>query len=69
MACKSVDGKIFVQILIDRPMKETFVNRGAMIFNAPYNNDLNIESVRAWARGGQAKLVSLKVHELNASWP
>jgi len=69
VACKPVDGRIFVQILIDRPMKETFVNHGAMIFNAPYDNDLDIGSVRAWARGGEASLVSLKVYELNASWP
>jgi fructan beta-fructosidase len=69
VACPPVDGKISVQILLDRPMKETFVNCGAIIFNAPYNNDLSIEAVRAWARGGEAKLVSLEVHEINATWP
>ena len=69
VACPPVDGKISVRILIDRPMKETFVNRGAMIFNAPYENDLNIESVKAWARGGAAKLVSLEVYEIDATWP
>ena len=67
-ACQPVDGRISVQILIDRPMMETFVNHGAMIFNHPYQNDLDIESVQAWARGGEAKLETLEVYELNASW-
>ncbi|MDP6523228.1 MAG: glycoside hydrolase family 32 protein [Kiritimatiellia bacterium] len=66
--CKIADGKISVQILIDRPMKETFVDNGRIIFTEGYNNDLDIESVNAFARGGEATLVSLKVHELDASW-
>jgi len=66
--CKIADGKISVRILIDRPIKETFVDGGRMIFTEPYRNDLNIESVRAWARGGEARLVSIEVHELEASW-
>ncbi|MCF7849920.1 MAG: glycoside hydrolase family 32 protein, partial [Kiritimatiellales bacterium] len=51
------DGKLSVQILIDRPMKETFVNNGEMILTSGYNNDLDIESVNAIAKGGEAKLV------------
>ncbi len=66
--CRIAGGKISVQILVDRPMKETFVDKGRMVFTEAYKNDLNIESVKAWARGGDAKLVSLDVHELNASW-
>ncbi len=65
---KPVDGRISVQILIDRPMKETFVNKGRMIFTEGYENDLNIESVKAFAKGGKATLVSLEVIELDASW-
>ena len=63
-----IDGKISVQLLIDRPMMETFVNKGQMVITAPYQNDLNIESVEAFAEGGKAKLLSLEVHELNATW-
>jgi len=65
---KPVDGKISVRILIDRPMMETFVNDGRMVITAPYQNDLNIESVEAFAEGGEARLLSLEVHELEASW-
>ena len=67
-ALELVDGKVSVQILIDRPMTETFVNNGEMIITSDYKNDLNIESVKAIARGGDAKLVSLEVYELDASW-
>ena len=63
-----VDGKISLQILIDRPIMETFVNNGQMVITAPYSNDLNIESIEAFAEGGEAKLVSLEVYELNANW-
>ena len=66
--CRITDGKVSVQILVDRPIKETFVDNGRMIFTEGYQNDLSIESVKAFARGGEAKLVSLEVHELNASW-
>ncbi len=45
-----------------------FVNNGEVIMTGPYKNDLSIESVKAVARGGDAKLVSLEVNELNASW-
>jgi hypothetical protein len=49
-------------------MKEVFVNNGEMIITSDYNNDLNIESIKAIANGGDAKLVSFVVHELDASW-
>lgn len=65
---KLADGRISVQILIDRPMIETFVNQGQMVITAPYENDLNLESIQAFAKGGVAKLVSLEVYELDASW-
>jgi len=65
---KPVDGKVSVQILIDRPMMEVFANRGRRIITSPYKNDLNIESIKAFCEGGEAKLVSLEVYELNATW-
>ena len=65
---RPIDGKVSVRILIDRPMMETFVNDGQMVITATYQNDLNIESVEAFAEGGEAKLLSIDVNELNASW-
>ena len=33
-----------------------------------FKNDLNIESVKAFCEGGDAKLVSMEVYQLNAKW-
>jgi len=68
MPLQPVDGKIAIRILIDRPMMEIFANHGEQIATLPYENDLNIESVKAFCDGGDAKLLSLEVHELNAKW-
>ena len=62
------DGKIAIRILIDRPMMEIFANHGEQIATLSYENDLNIESVKAFCEGGDAKGVSLKVYKLKAKW-
>ena len=33
-----------------------------------FENDLNIESVKGFCDGGDANLLSLEVHQLNAKW-
>jgi len=68
MSLQPVDGKIAIRILIDRSMMEIFANHGERIATLPYENDLNIESVKAFCDGGDAKLLSLEAYELNASW-
>ena len=68
MPLQPVDGKIALRILIDRPMMEIFANHGEQIATWPYENDLNIGSVKAFCDGGDAKGVSLKVYKLNAKW-
>jgi len=68
MPLRPVDGKIAIEILIDRPMMEIFANRGEQIVTSPYNNDLKIESIKAFCDGGDAKLVSMEVYQLNAKW-
>ena len=68
MPVKPVDGKVSIQLLIDRPMIEVFANKGEQIKTSGFKNDLNIESVKAFCEGGDAKLVSMEVYELNAKW-
>ena len=63
-----VDGKIAIRLLIDRPMMEIFANNGGQIATLPFDNDLNIQSVKAFCEGGQAKLLSMEVCELDAKW-
>jgi len=68
MPLRPIDGKIAIRILIDRPMIEIFANHGEQIATLPYENDLNIESVKAFCEGGDARLLSLEVYQLNAKW-
>ena len=68
MLLRVIDGKIAIRILIDRPMMEIFANHGEQIATLSYENDLNIESVKAFCEGGDAKLLSLEVYQLNAKW-
>jgi hypothetical protein len=68
MPLRVIDGKIAIRILIDRPMMEIFANHGEQIATWPYENDLNIESVKAFCDGGDAKGVSLEVYQLKAKW-
>jgi sucrose-6-phosphate hydrolase SacC (GH32 family) len=62
------DNKLSVRILVDRSIKELFLDQGERILTKLSGNDLNIESVKAVAEGGEAKLISLEAIELNASW-
>ncbi len=68
MPLRPIDGKIAMRVLIDRPMIEIFANHGEQIATLPYENDLNIESVQAFCDGGDAKLLSMEVNQLNAKW-
>jgi len=49
-------------------MMEIFANHGEQIATLSYENDLNIESVKAFCEGGDAKGMSLKVYKLKAKW-
>jgi hypothetical protein len=49
-------------------MMEIFANHGEQIATLSYENDLNIESVKAFCEGGDAKGGSLEVYQLNAKW-
>jgi len=62
------DGKVSVQILIDRSIREIFIDNGERVLTSKYDNDLNLESVKVVATGGEAKLISLEAIELDASW-
>jgi fructan beta-fructosidase len=68
MPLRPIDGKIAIRILIDRSIIEIFANHGEQIMTEAFENDLNIESVKAFCDGGDAKLLSLEVHQLNAKW-
>jgi len=68
MPLAPVDGKITMQILVDRPMIEVCGNDGRVYQTKPFHSKDEIESVRAFAGGGPVDLVSLEVYELKSIW-
>ncbi len=62
------DGKISLQILVDRISIEAFGNAGELSMTSYFLPDLNNADIGIYADGGTAQLVSLKVHELKSSW-
>ena len=62
------DGKISLQILVDRISIEAFGNGGELSMTSYFLPDLNNADIGMYTDGGAATLVSLKVHELKSSW-
>ncbi len=62
------DGKIQLQILLDRISIEAFGNAGELSMTSYFLPDLNNADIGIYAEGGPVTLVSLKVHELKSSW-
>ena len=63
-----VDGRVSVRFLVDRGIIEAFVNDGEAVISGPFQGDLDIGAVEAFAEGGDARLVSLEAIKLEASW-
>ena len=62
------NGKISLQILVDRISIEAFGNAGELSMTSYFLPDLNNADIGIYADGGTARLASLKVHELRSSW-
>jgi fructan beta-fructosidase len=63
-----VDGRIEVRALVDRPMLEIVGNRGRVVITSPREKRGSVDAIRAFSEGGPAKLVSLRVNELESIW-
>ncbi len=68
-AMDPVDGKIKLQILVDRPMIETCGNEGEVFITSDRRSTGEVNSIKAFVHGGAARLIELKVHELKSIWP
>ena len=64
-----VDGRIKLHILVDRTSIEIFPNYGRISMHLCFPLDTNNTSVNVSARGGQAKIKSLKLYKLKSIWP
>lgn len=63
-----VDGKVCMQVIVDRPMIEICGNDGAVYITSGRGKRGDVSDVKAFADGGKAKLVSMEIHELNSIW-
>ena len=65
---KPVNGKIKLEIVVDRTFVETFVNDGRYyIPKGAYMNDRD-PSIMVFSKGGKTKLNSLEIYELKSIW-
>ena len=63
-----VNGRITLQILLDRTSIEVFASDGFMNMNYCFVPDEANMNIALYADGGEAKLVSLKAYELKSAW-
>jgi len=64
---KPIDGKVTLQVLVDRPMMEVIGNDGRVFITKPRQPG-EVSSIQVFANGGNAKLITLEVFELNSIW-
>jgi fructan beta-fructosidase len=64
----ALDGKVTMQVLLDRPMIETCLNHGESYTTEDRGKRGAVASVSAFAVGGTATLKSFEVHELKSIW-
>jgi len=62
------DGRIHLQILLDRTSIEVFGNDGAVSLPTCFLPDPDERSLGLRAEGGEARILSLDVHELRSAW-
>ena len=63
-----IDGRIELQILIDRSSIEVFGNDGRLSMSSCFLPDMTNKSLRIFASGGEARIISLDVFELQSAW-
>lgn len=65
---KPVDGKVTIQVLVDRPILEICGNKGRVFITRPRGKKGDVKTVEAFAIGGTARLISLEANELESIW-
>ncbi len=62
------DGRIELQILIDRTSIEVFGNDGRVSLCSCFLPDVASRNLKIYASGGDARIISLSVYELESAW-
>jgi sucrose-6-phosphate hydrolase SacC (GH32 family) len=65
---KPIDGKIKLRILADRGIREVFANDGRIYMPLGKFTETANKSLEVFARGGNARVVSLDVYEMKSIW-
>jgi fructan beta-fructosidase len=65
---KPVDGRISMQVFVDRPMIEICGNDGRVYITSGRDKRGHVSAVKAFAEGGEAELIKLDVYELESIW-
>lgn len=68
VALKPVDGKIRLRIFLDRRSIDIFGNDGRVYMPMGAGFPENIDTLELFAKGGEATLRTLEVHELKSIW-
>ena len=63
------EGRIKLHLLVDRTSIETYANDGRVSLTSCFVPPQENKTLEVFARGGPARIVSLKVHELKSAWP
>ena len=66
--CDPKDGKIKLQILVDRTSIEIYINDGEYFMPMGSIPDDDNKSLGVFAKGGEARIISLNVFELESAW-
>ena len=61
-------GRVSMRVLVDRPLLEICGNEGSIFITAPRTIKGDVQTVKAFAEGPGARLISLEVHELKSIW-
>ena len=67
-ALAPIDGRLVLQLLVDRSSLEVFGNRGELSMSICYLPEAADHPLVFYAEDGAAKLTSLAVHELRSAW-
>ena len=66
---RPIQGKIKLEILLDRTSLEIFGNHGRISMSSCFLPDSRNRNLKIYSSGGSIRILSLKVYELGSIWP
>ena len=63
-----MDGKIKLELLIDRSSVEIFANDGEVVMSSCFTPEKKADDLVLWTRGGELFVEEITIHELETAW-